>query len=447
MAQKNRLKLDFSLNTREERNNFLEQYLQQKQFIDFPPTEDELSTMGDYLLWGKDENGKNGKQLGLGLQTKHKTWDDSPVESLDALMEQPTFNEAALSALGTTQFRAKKETFSREEALAEASPIVQQSFISLFSEIDRLDFLITQYELNHGRRTKPIRAELVRRFSPEEIAKMQEKVTHWNQYKYLKMRHELVELRREQYTLRDSYKKTVFSQPSDEFTEPEEIDFDVNVDVLPLGLHYNEGISLEVFRAWRELDPERISPTDLSLISELYWKKEQFAPSTSATSLQTYIDFRELEHVYHLLNYLCELRDAEKEADLSSNLSSLLRTFQFYIDHADLTDIQREILSMKLNKKKNTDIAWDINHKYSKTYTPNYISTIFRQRIIPRINEAATMHKEIVGNLFFPENFKQCSCCGEMKLRCPEIFTRKSRANDGFSARCKLCERKARQGG
>ena len=134
------------------------------------------------------------------------------------------------------------------------------------------------------------------------------------------MRHELVELRREQYTLRDSYKKTVFSQPSDDFTEPEEIDFDVNVDVLPLGLHYNEGISLEVFRAWRELDPERISQEDLSLISDLYWKKEQFAPSISGT----HIDFRELEHVYHLLNYLCELRDAEKEADLSSNLSSLL---------------------------------------------------------------------------------------------------------------------------
>ena len=153
------------------------------------------------------------------------------------------------------------------------------------------------------------------------------------------MRHELVELRREQYTLRDSYRKTVFSQPSDDFTEPESIDLDVNVDVLPLGLHYGEGLSLEVFRAWRELDPERIPPEDLRLISDLYWKKEQFAPSTSVTSLQTYIDFRELEHVYHLLNYLCELRDAEKEADMSSNLASLLRTLQFYIDHAELTDI------------------------------------------------------------------------------------------------------------
>ena len=444
MAKTNRLKLDFSLQTNVERQAFLEQYLQQKQFIDFPPTEDELQTMGDYLLWGKDPvTGKNGKQMGLDLKSKHGTWDASPTESLDQLMEQPTINESALSALGSTQFRTKKEVFSREEALAEASPVVRESLLNLFSEIDRLDFMIEQWELNHGKRTKEIRAELVKRFTEEEIAAMQEKVTHWNQYKYLKMRHELVELRREQYTLRDSYRKTMFSQNTDDYVEADPIEFDVHVDVLPLGLHYGEGISLQVFRAWRELDPEQLSDDDLKLISDLYWKKEQFAPSTSPN----YIDFRELEHVYQLLNFLNELNDAAIESDITSNLSSLLRTLHFYVEHADLTDIQKEILDMKLHKKKNTDIAWDINHKYGKTYTPNYISTIFRQRIIPKINEAATMHKEIIANIFFPENFKQCTACGEVKLRCPENFTRKSRANDGFSSRCKVCEKKARQGG
>lgn len=110
--------------------------------------------------------------MGLDLKSKHGTWDDSPTESLDALMEMPTFNEAALSALGSTQFRTKKETFSREEALAEATPTVRESFINLFQEIDRLDFLISQYELNHGRRTKPIRSELIKRFTEEEIAAM-----------------------------------------------------------------------------------------------------------------------------------------------------------------------------------------------------------------------------------------------------------------------------------
>ena len=89
--------------------------------------------MADYLLWGKDPiTGLNAKQAGLELKSKRGTWDDSPVESLDALMEQPMFNESALSTLGSTQFRTKKETFSREEALAEASPTVRESFVNLF---------------------------------------------------------------------------------------------------------------------------------------------------------------------------------------------------------------------------------------------------------------------------------------------------------------------------
>ena len=127
----------------------------------------------------------------------------------------------------------------------------------------------------------------------------------------------------------------MFSQATDDYTEAEEAEFDVNVDVLPLGLHYGEGISSLVFRTWRELVPDKLTEADLKLISDLYWKKEQSPHSTS----QNYIDFRELEHVYQLLNYLFELKDAADEADHTSNLSSLLRTLQFYIEHANLTDI------------------------------------------------------------------------------------------------------------
>ena len=412
-------------------------------FQQAPPTEEELNTMADYLLWGKDASGKNGKQKGLELKTKHKTWDDSPVDSLEQLMEQPTFSEAALSPLGTTRFYTKKEVFSREEALREASPIVQQSFLTLFSEIDRLDFMIAQYELNHGKRTKPIRTELIKRFSEEELCTMREKVTHWNQYRYLKKRHELVELRREQYTLRDSYRKVMFTQDDDAYQESPIIDFDAGITVLPLGLLHDGVLPGAIFRKWSDLHPKNVPSDLLPEISKLYWEKKQFAPSAS---LQ-WFDFRELEHVYQLLNWQIELENAAQCAGPESNLKFLLDTLQFYVDQADLSDIHKEILDMKLRKKKNTDIAWDINHKYHKTYTSNYISTIFRQRIIPKINEAAKYHEKVISNIFFEEEFKQCSTCGIIMLRDPENFTRKSRSTDGLSSRCKRCEKKARQGG
>ena len=195
-------------------------------------------------------------------------------------MEQPMFNEAALSALGSTQFRTKKEVFSREEALAEASPTVRESFLALFSEIDRLDYMICEYDLLHGRRIKPIRAELVKRFSEEERAEMRERVTHWNQYHYLKQRHMLVEMRREQYTLRDSYREVVFSPSQDFYQETPAFDFDAGIEVLPLGLKQKGIVPGLLFRKWEKLNPWNTPEEHLQEISQLYWKKKQFAPGS-----------------------------------------------------------------------------------------------------------------------------------------------------------------------
>ena len=79
--------------------------------------------MANYLLWGKDRNsGLNAKQDGsVQLTSKHGDWDSetTKVESLDALMESPTFNEASLLDVSAPAIRIKKEVFSREEALAQ----------------------------------------------------------------------------------------------------------------------------------------------------------------------------------------------------------------------------------------------------------------------------------------------------------------------------------------
>ena len=107
---------------------------------------------------------------------------------------------------------------------------------------------------------------------------MREAVKHWNQYKYLKHRHLLVELRREQYTLRDSYRKIVFSE-ADATPEAEPIELDTDVEVLPLGLFGQNEISSHVFRTLRGFDPNTYCDETLEQISQLYWKKKQFAPS------------------------------------------------------------------------------------------------------------------------------------------------------------------------
>ena len=447
MAGTNRLQLDFKLTTTDERVNFLNEYLQRPEFVKKPPTEDELETMGNYLLWGKDPvTGLNAKQAGLcDIETKHGTWDkNSNIESLEELMESPTFNEASLLTLETVApIKVKREVFSRKEALSKCPDYLVDTFKSLFQQIDELDLMINYYELAHNRRKNPPRDELLNKFTPEEQAALEEKASHWNQYKYLKTRHQLVELRREQYTLRDSYQQTILSQeaPAPYFPHEEPV-LDVDIEVLPLGVKRNQGVGAYLFRNWEDIIPANFNENMLAETSEFYWKKKAYKPGPK----QQFIDFRELEHVYEMFQLFFELDSAAVDAELESNLPALMETLRFYIDQAELSEIQREILDMKLRKVKNADIALEINKKWKKTYTPNYISTIFRQRIIPKINEAAAYHEKLVSNIFFEEEFKTCTGCGKTLLRDTDNFTRKSRSKDGFTSRCKRCEKEARQG-
>lgn len=446
----NRLKLNFALQGRDERVAFLKDYLKEPMFQSRPPTEDELDTMANYILWGVNPaTGKNGKQEGLDLPTRHGTWEPNTHDSLDELMEQPTFNETSIRPFNEPKLVKKREVFSRDEALANCPPEMVPAFRDLFSRIDRTEFCVTTWEIEHGKRTKEMRPTLLNKFSEEEQRTLREKVSTWNQYHYLNMRHLLVELRREQYTLKDCYQTSIISQSDPDFTEERTWEFDGGVEVLPLGAkHKGNLVSSLVFAPWTQLNPQNFSEEDLKKISTFYWQKKEYTPSGTLR----WFDFRDPEHVYALLNIQLEL-EAEC-ADCNENSQSvyhtndaLLAALQFYVEHAELSDIHTEILNMKLHKKKNIDIAWEINHKYNKTYTANYISTIFKQRIIPRICAAAELHEKIVGNLFFEEEFKTCTGCGVTMLRAPENFTRKTRSSDGFSSRCKKCEKIARTGG
>jgi hypothetical protein len=65
-----------------------------------------------------------------------------------------------------------------------------------------------------------------------------------------------------------------------------------------------------------------------------------------------------------------------QEADQTTQ--ELLDTLKYYEECANLTEIQKEILTLKKQQAKNKDIKEYINSKYKTTYNENYISTIFR---------------------------------------------------------------------
>ena len=436
----NRLKLDFSIQTTSGRRDFVNEYVTLPQFQKIPLNESELETIANYILWGKDPDGLNVTQRGeIQIETRNKTWQRDDTESLDAMMESPTFNEASLRRPTEARTRIAREVFDRKKALAECPDHIRAVYTDLFKRIDRLEMTIQFYELNHGRRKEPPRAALLNRFTESEIEAAQQTASKWNQFHYLKQRHLIVELRREQFTLRDTYvEKHLRHTPPEPDLDPVNPDFDAEIPVYPLGLSYGP-IGALLFKSEENLNPSTYSEQDLEKVLKFYWSKK------SESRPVIFFDFANLEHVYELFGQLNELEDSIGALPIDSNLGRLLDTLKYYISLTDLTEAQHEILDLKINKTKNQDIADLINKKYDKSYTANYISTIFRQKIIPRINETAEFHAKIIENLCFPENFKKCTGCEKILLIDPEKFVRKSRSKDGFATRCKICDRNDRQ--
>ena len=182
----NRLNLDFSLNTTNERASFVQAYLKQVQFKRLPPSEAELETIANYILWGKNpETGKNVKQEKfIELESRSKTWDAKEIDSLDALVESCALHESQIRSLKEPRYKTPKITFSRAQTRKEAPANLIPSFESLWREIDSLDLLINYYDLAHNRRKNPPRDELLARFTESEQSEIKEDSTHLNQFQY-----------------------------------------------------------------------------------------------------------------------------------------------------------------------------------------------------------------------------------------------------------------------
>lgn len=423
------LKLDFALETVDERLKFVNDLINEG----FVGTDADNEMIANYLLWGKDPalDNQNSVQSKIVLSpARDSTWDvskDSTFESLDNLLLTPGFNEATINPITSSPTHLKRRVFDRETALAQCPPHLIPTYTELFRAIDILDLQINLWEFDHGRRQKPPREELLNRFTPEEISSLK---PHWNQAQYLKARHRLVELRREQYTYKDTYNSMVTKRCLDWYTTPDSpIQCGTDIEVLPLGL-YNP----LVFRT--KFNPADYSEADLKKITSLLWTTESDAIAA--------FDFRQSSHVYNLLLLRELVIDETLDPSVESTAQSLLQTLDYYADCAELNESQREIYDLKLKGQKNQEIADYVNQKYGKSYSVNYISTIFCQKIVPRINDAAVFHREQVENLFFEENWRRCSMCGELLLLDPKNYVRKARSKDGFSSTCKRCDKKKR---
>lgn len=441
-----RLNLDFKLETRDERIKYINEYTKN---LKFTPNSDELEMMGKYILWGKvNPTDKPGaarlKVEGIELETRSNVWAPQRTESLDALIESPTFNESTFNqTLQSPVQKVVHEKFSREYARANATPFILNELESLWRTIDLTELLLNFYELKVGKRKNPPRDSLLSTFAPDVIESTRQKAETLTQYKYLKLKHELVELYKQQFMYKDLYAPTIYNQAITPYSESTTPTFDTEIEVLPLGILGNSELSKKIFRSDRFPQPDDFNDAELKEISKLLWR-----PARTKQKFKV-INLGDSEQLYKIYNILNDLEDSARDPYLGveSNLGLFLEVIHCYESLAQLEPSLRDILRLKREKKTNQEIADFINQKYSKNYKPNYISTLYCKKCLVNIAAAALKHKEVIENIFFPENFKKCKDCGEVLLLNEENFVRRHRSNDGFSPRCKKCEKIKRQGG
>lgn len=438
-----RIKLDWDLTLRTERTEFINKYLENWSFPT-PPTEEELGMMANYMLWGKEsKNEKDGpariKHEGLYIESKSKDWTDERAVSLEGLLETPGFSE---NEFARPTYKKTRNVFSRSEARKFASPEILNALEALWRQIDSTELIISYYEAARGKRKNPIRPELLARFDDIDLAKFQSRAASLKQYNYLKLKHELVELRTQQYIYQDSYKQTIFSKPSNNsiYYKPEEpIEFGDDIPVLPLGIKSNAAVLKKVFNEERFPEPDDFNESELSELSEFLW--------TPAQSTFDAFDFSNPEHLSRFCESYPVFMDKieDEELDESSTLVQFMNTARVYKNLANLEPLHADILDWKIQKKSNQEIQALIKEKYGHTYQINYISTLYR-KTLDKIAETAAFHREVCENLFFPENFKKCKDCGRSLLLTDRNWVKRARSKDGFSPRCKCCEKIKRNG-
>lgn len=388
------LKLDFSIESSIDRAAYVNTYMDPCANY----TAKELETISNYLLYGKDEDGLSSvDKKTIQIKPKHSTWARKDAESLDALLEKPTFDERGIQS-GTTRYKNPKPSIDR---IADADvPGIQD----LWKVIDEVQYLI---DVNKGK----IEDANVRKLTSNEL------------YEY---QHYLVELRRQQFVLRDAV-KPVLCRSKVNITPVYDM-FDAaipwdqensNFAIAPLGLY--------TYAKQRFDDPRALEEVDYHWNENAKWV----------------LDFRNPEHIYELFELYEDLETA-MDLDVESTAAALIDTLNFYRKRAHLSEEHNRILDAKMNHLSNNYICDILKKEFGVNHSANYISTIYKQKICNKIADAATLHYDYYLNREIATAWKKCTCCGEFKLRDTREYIRRARSSDGLSSICKVCDKEKR---
>ena len=408
--------LDYSIERDIDRVRAIKDILDQ---LPTDPTQSELEQMGSYILYGKDENGRNAVQRGDTYDgnsrrfSSFKTAEDKVV-SLDKVLENPMADQQQLmSPHKRSVYNLKKTTIKRPKYDKKTGELIDigdgdiPGIQDLWERIDHLEHWI---------------AILEKKIPPDETTTIFEV----DSYRLYQLKHQLIDMRRHQYYLKDSYKPTLFFVAAD---HPKQQFIDWSSDS----------------QYWMPLEQwqRKVSNSLLSSVSKNLEDYETRINEKGETEVKWVVrrhtfDWENPKHIRALINNYDSLYDFFKEK-LNTYGRTLIFDFERYLEMANLTDLRKFILNCKIKKMQYPEIADLMEAQFGVRYNENHLSEIVAREIPEKIAAVATKHRMILETP--RDQLKICYTCGRALPRHKLFFARNASRKDGFSSNCKECER------
>ena len=387
--------------------------------LETQPTNNDLELMASYILYGKDETGKNAVQRKETTDSdkRYKSFQRAAdkVQSLDEILENPLADQQNLKPANERYVYTKKKPtiqkpkYDKEGNMIDAGDSDIPGMQELWDAIDRISHIVA---VSEGK------------VPPDEYTEI---ITE--PYRLYQLKHQLIDMRRHQYYLKDAYKPTLhFLNVAS--SSPQLYNWDSD------SCYW---ISLE---EWQHKVDNALLHT-ISKNLEDYETRVGFSGETEVKWVVRHhtFDWENPTHIKLLIdNYSALYMQVWDKPDSWGR--TLIYDFDRYFNMCGFSPVREYILTRRIDKATYPTIMNEILKKFGIKYNENHICTILTTEIPTKIAREAKKHRLMMET---PASEKKCCwSCKKLMPRDILFFGRNSSRGDGFSSNCKECEKKRR---
>ena len=410
---KKKYSLDFSIVRDIDRLHAVEDIL---DTLATDPSATELEQMASYILYGKDEFGKNSIQRNETIDKdkrykSYKTKDDK-VQSLDEMMEVPGFDEQQLRSA------YKKDAYTVPKPCIRKPKYDKVTGEMIDPGDSDVPGMIEQWEIIE-------RWQRMLDVAQGKVTPNENDTLVTDPYRIYQLKHNLIDIRKHQYYLKDSAKPTLHFQNLDH-PKPQFYDWS------------GDSFYWVTKDQWQEKVNHAYTSRVSKDLKDYETRGEGDQLEVKWVVCQHTFDWENYKHVRALLNHYCTMYEALRDK-LNTYGRTLLWDFDRYVSLCGFSELRLFLIQLRKQGMAYEDILDEMRAKYAVEYSPNYLVSIVSNEVPKKIAQVAKMLR--IDQDTPMDQRKKCIHCGKMLPLDPLFFSRNNAHKDGLSNTCKECDR------